>query len=155
MAVERNIPLFLNYCPVCSVNCTCSKCRRKAGIVAADLKRACQVQRKKPSEVVFDDVLIKCLAAKMNKRKARPSPSLTYEDNFVSFEDELSRVKRARAKEDEDEESVYSDRYVSILRLVKILFLVCQCVISYSHLLSFLFSPAARRTRIFHQMERH
>ena len=118
MAVEKKIPLFLNYCPVCSVNCTCSKCRRKANIVAADLKRACQVQRKKPSEVLFGDILNRCLTAKKGKIKARPPPSHSFEDDFVTFEDELARAKRAKADEDreyedreyEDDESVYSDR---------------------------------------------
>ena len=56
-------PIILEFCPICSLNCQCSACGRKAGNVARALKKACEEQNKSASEAVFDDILDRCLTA--------------------------------------------------------------------------------------------
>ena len=56
-------PIVLDFCPICSLNCQCSACGRKAGNVARALKKACEEQSKSASEAVFDDILDRCLTA--------------------------------------------------------------------------------------------
>lgn len=80
LGIDGNSPLaFWDYCPVCSLNCRCSNCKRKANILGGELKKVCLEQNKTPSEAVFPGVLERCLSIRIGKRKTRKR----------SFEDEL------------------------------------------------------------------
>jgi len=53
-----NLPI--DYCPVCTLHCTCAKCTRRLEGVAKKLKDTCQVQNVGVEEVVMDDLFTLC-----------------------------------------------------------------------------------------------
>jgi hypothetical protein len=50
----------LDFCPVCSLACDCSRCNRRLDAVSFDFKAYCKAQGTKPQDTFFDDILIRC-----------------------------------------------------------------------------------------------
>lgn len=65
LSVDKS-PVRFDYCPICSLNCSCSACARKASNVARQLKKVCEQQNKSASQAIFDNVLERCLKASKN-----------------------------------------------------------------------------------------
>ena len=51
---------MFQYCPVCSLLCSCSKCRRKLETVAREFKRECENQGAKLQDTKCHDILERC-----------------------------------------------------------------------------------------------
>ena len=83
------------------MNCTCSKCTRKATIVAGELKKVSRKQRKDPSKVKFQGILAKINVAKMPTKKSKPTK--------LSFVEELAMNKTKAEKEQKEEEEEESE----------------------------------------------
>jgi len=64
-------PCVLNYCPICSLHCTCSKCNRKLQSVARAFKSECKTQGTKVGDTKFNDVLERCVAASATRGMSR------------------------------------------------------------------------------------
>jgi len=122
-------PFILDYCPICSVNCTCSKCTRKATIVAGELRKVSRKQRRDASKVKFQGILTKINLAKMPTKKSKPTKLSFVEElamNRTKAEKEQKEEEEQREEEeeesenedqeenndDQDEEFTFSQRYV-------------------------------------------
>ena len=52
--------LKLDYCPVCSLLCSCADCSSKMEVAAAEFKQRCMDQSATPETTVFDDLVVFC-----------------------------------------------------------------------------------------------
>ena len=116
-------PFILDYCPICSVNCTCSKCTRKATIVAGELRKVSRKQRRDPSKVKFQGILTKINVAKMPTKKSKPTKlsfveelamnrTKAEEEQKEEEEEESENEDQEENNDDQDEEFTFSQRYV-------------------------------------------
>lgn len=66
--------LKLDYCPICSLQCTCNDCSTKLEVAAVEFKKRCSAQSATPGNTAFDDLAEFCdkidLVALAEKKKA-------------------------------------------------------------------------------------
>ena len=66
---DPNEDYVLGHCPVCCLECSCSKCKRKLAIVSREFKAASDKQGTEYEDTKFEDILDRCAGAKaMQKR---------------------------------------------------------------------------------------
>ncbi|KAL7478646.1 hypothetical protein ACHAW6_004400 [Cyclotella cf. meneghiniana] len=69
--------LPIDHCPVCTLQCTCSKCARRLEEVKTKLKTACQEQNCSPDQVVMPRLLEFCSAKLTSTPKMPVEPKVT------------------------------------------------------------------------------
>jgi hypothetical protein len=86
----QSIPI--NFCPVCTLRCTCSKCSRKLEDVAAKLKAECQVQDVSAESVVMDTLYELCSVNLKDGSKTKPG------DGGIGKKKQEKKRKRSSTK---------------------------------------------------------
>lgn len=98
----QNLPI--NYCPVCTLHCTCSECKRRLKGVASKMKAVCQKQCCEVGDVVMDGLYDLC-SSKLagEKNKSKPPSSTKKGGSAKKKSDGEGGTKRRRSEEGESE----------------------------------------------------
>jgi len=116
---DKNNPtcIPIDYCPVCTLYCTCAKCTRRLEDVAGKMKIECQKQNCTVHEVVMDNMFELCSsklkgdresklkassgASASNNKKKGSSKKVTIEDGSLAETAGGGGMKRGRSDEED------------------------------------------------------
>lgn len=72
---KKPLDIPINYCPVCTLNCTCAKCIRRLENVAKKMNSDCQQQNVGVEDVVMDNLFELCSAKNLRPGTLEPTNS--------------------------------------------------------------------------------